>query len=367
MSIMKQYNTGTSQWEAVQIGVQGPSGVIAVNSPITNVGTSSSASLGLDYSSFQYGQNLIINGGFDIWQRGTSFTYAGGYPYTADRWRFAGDGSGYTRTVTQQAFTTGTAPVAGYEASYFLRFNASVAGTGGTWSVLETALEDVRTLAGQTATFSFWAKADAARTIGAGISYQIFGTGGSANVTPTMPSVNLTTSWTRYSVTFTVPSIAGKTIGTGSNIIVGFTLPVNTVQTIDIWGVQLEAGPTATPFKRSASTLQGELAACQRYYVRFASNIWAVGTASSGTQLTGAVNLPVPLRAYTTTVEASGVIAHDGANYYTGGTLTAAGGGQYGSIMSFALTFGSSVLTTYRPYRLSNIDGSSYIAFSAEL
>jgi hypothetical protein len=53
MSILRQYNTSTSQWEAVQIGVQGPigptgpSGTVSVTSPITNSGTSTSAVLGI--------------------------------------------------------------------------------------------------------------------------------------------------------------------------------------------------------------------------------------------------------------------------------------------------------------------------------
>lgn len=312
--------------------------------------------------------NAIINGAFDFWQRGTSFTYTGGYPYTADRWRFSSDGSGATKTITQQTFTPGAAPVAGYESAYFLRFNQSVAGSGGTYSVIEQLVEDVRTFAGQTVTMSFWAKADAARTIKAGLSYQIFGSGGSSNVSQALTNVTLTTSWARYSVTVSVPSISGKTIGTGSFTIWGFELPLNTTQTIDIWGVQLEAGSSATAFKRNAPSIQGELAACQRYYQRVTATgmnyLSPAGFAASSTGTRIAFPLRTTLRAPATSIEYSSLRVSDGSNFYSVTSLTI-DGAEVDSVMLNATV--SSGLTQFRPYGIYANTLPSYFGISAEL
>jgi hypothetical protein len=216
----------------------------------------------------QAGKNKMINGDFGIWQRGTSFSNPANGAYTADRYIILYNGTGSTRTYSQQAFTAGTAPVAGYEGQYFWRLNQSVAGSGGTFNVMAQYIEDVRTFAGQPVTFSFWAKADAARTLNANI-IQNFGSGGSGEVVTAVTLTSsgvLTTSWQRYTGTITVPSVTGKTIGTSSFLKVEVGFPLNTAMTIDLWGMQLEYGSKATPFKTATGTIQGELAACQRYY-----------------------------------------------------------------------------------------------------
>jgi hypothetical protein len=204
-------------------------------------------------------KNKIINGGFDIWQRGTSFS-AGGY--TADRWLLQVDGSGATRSVSQQTLTPGS--ISGFESQFFLRYNQSVAGTGGTFNIIDQRIEDVRTLAGQTVTVSFWAKADSARTIDSSIQ-QVFGSGGSSEVAGlSSGNINLTTSWTRYSYTGTLASISGKTVGAGSYAALRFNFPRNTTFTIDIEGVQVEKGSIATEFEQRF--IGDELRMCQRYY-----------------------------------------------------------------------------------------------------
>lgn len=218
-----------------------------------------------NFSGYAAGKNKIINGDFGIWQRGTSFSNPTSGDYTCDRWKIAYDGTGATRTISQQTFTAGTAPVAGYEGQYFLRFDVSAAGTGNTYNLLRQSIEDVRTFAGQTVTYSFWAKASSAISVTPRLSQQ-FGSSGSATVDTNNTALNITTSWVRYTSTFTVPSIAGKTIGTGSNLAFDVRLPSNTTFTFDIWGAQLEAGSTVSIFQTATGTIQGELAACQRYF-----------------------------------------------------------------------------------------------------
>jgi hypothetical protein len=138
----------------------------------------------------------------------------------------------------------------------------------------------VRTLAGQTVTVSFWIKSDATRAIKF-VWQQNFGSGGSTTVTSSEISIgNATTSWTRLTATFAIDSISGKTIGAGNYLAAIILLPGAT-QTTDIWGVQLEIGSTATAFQTATGTIQGELAACQRYYEKSGVFTGTPGAAAS--------------------------------------------------------------------------------------
>ena len=236
---------------------------------------------------FVAGKNKIINGDFNIWQRGTSFTADPNY--SADRWYSIWDGSG-THTITQQPFTAGTAPVAGYESQYFLRYNQSVAGSGATYSFFGQRIEDVRNFAGQTVTVSFWAKAASSIALTAIALNQVFGTGGSSNVQNNASSTpTIGTSWARYTATIALQSISGKTLGAGSYLELGIFMPLNATFTIDIWGVQVEAGSVATPFTTATGTLSGELQACQRYF----ETSYDTGATIGGTSTTGFVGSPV--------------------------------------------------------------------------
>lgn len=310
--------------------------------------------------------NAIINGAFDIWQRGTSFTYTTVFNYTADRWLIICNGTG-AYTASQQTFTPGTAPVAGYEGKNFLRL-AVTSMSGASATGIFQRIEDVRTYAGQTVTLSFWAKADATRVVTPQIA-QIFGTGGSSAVTTTGTGVSLTTSWVRYTQSFTVPSVSGKTITSDSNLELGFMVPLNTVETIDIWGVQLEAGSVATPFKRNATSIQGELAACQRYYYRVTSPtsyayLNGLGHARSSTVAEMTFINPVPMRVLPLSIEYQNVNVSDGINLFSGGTIALSDSTTFATHVT--VTYGSG-LTAFRPYFMQAATGTCFIGFNAEL
>jgi hypothetical protein len=235
----------------------------------------------IDYTSSSFTgnfRNKIINGNFDIWQRGTSLANGTGARYLADR--FTNGSVGSTYTPSRQSFTLGQTDVPG-EPTYFHRtVVTSVAGTSNN-ATLHQHVESVRTLAGRTATLSFYAKADAAKNIAVEL-YQNFGTGGSpsSNVSFGVTTCALTTSWQKFTVTVDVPTLAGKTIGTNRNDSLtvyfwlnagsGFNSRTNSLgqqsgtSTFDIARVQLEEGLVATPFEERF--MGNEMMLCQRYY-----------------------------------------------------------------------------------------------------
>ena len=270
------------------------------------------------------GKNKIINGDFTINQRNfTSTTTNGAFGY--DRWNIAAvDG---TTTFSSQQFTPGTAPVAGYEGTNYAQITTTGQTATNAQSTLRQRIEDVRTYAGQTVTLSFWAKSSSGTPSIAVELVQGFGTGGSPSAAVNSIGVTkqaITTSWTRYSFTISVPSISGKTIGTDANsslLLVNTWISAGTdfnsrtgslgiqTTTIDIWGVQLEAGSTATAFQTATGTIQGELALCQRYYYQVPDGLnESIGMAFylSATELDLILQLPVQMRTTPTLTQTSG-------------------------------------------------------------
>jgi hypothetical protein len=316
---------------------------------------------------FAAGKNKIINGDFGVWQRGTSFTVTGA-AYTADRFRVSAD---VAVTVSRQTFTPGTAPVAGYEGEFFHRTTCAAT----TASVdLAQFIEDVRTFAGQTVTLSFWAKANVATTWTV-YARQNFGSGGSANVdTAAATTASLTTSWQRFSLNITLPSVTGKTIGASSYLgIIGYIVGASAnSKVLDFWGFQLEAGSIATPFETATGTIQGELAACQRYYYRASggtTTFYGSGAAYSSVNCFAAVNLPVTMRIAPASLDFSTLCFHRDASQsriaITSLIYLPTYNQQNIAMVEGTVASGLSVGTIYM--LTNNASSSGFIGFSAEL
>ena len=239
-------------------------------------------------------RNAVINGGFTEWQR--ALTQATSGYGSDDRWD--NSHSGTTKTHSLQNFAVGQSDVPG-EPAYFSRtVVSSVAGAGNYCQKLQR-IEGVRTFAGRRVTFTFYAKADAPKNMFVEMA-QDFGSGGSPSPFNQFKAqiVALTTNWKRYDVVADVPSLAGKTIGTGQtdNLRIGFwfdagsnfndrTLNLGQQSgTFDIARVSLVDGDaTLDPDPQSARHPVIERTLCERYYQTIAvSSMTGVTYTSNG-------------------------------------------------------------------------------------
>jgi hypothetical protein len=132
--------------------------------------------------------------------------------------------------------------------------------------------------------------------------------------------------------------------------------------------VQLEAGSTATSFRRNANSYEGELAACQRYYLRnLATGYFANGQVRTTTQAEFWHVFPTTMRAAPAALEQSGTAAEysvrvGNTNIACSAVPTFSGSSIYGGLYQFTvasgLTVGNSAFA--RPV-------GGFLAWSAEL
>jgi hypothetical protein len=254
--------------------------------------------------------NVVINGGFDIWQRGTTTTLGttglANY-YTADRWATfnpAGTGALAQDTVNVPSFLR-----------FGLRFTASASNAScNFYHTIETA--NTIPLVGRVVTLSIYLTG----TVGSNVQVALnSSTTVDAGWTTTFTNFAtetfaVTATSTRYTVTGVVPSNA-KTlqvfVGSGALVNTGF---------VSLTGVQLEAGAAPTEFRRSAPSIQGELAACQRYYYRINADTgfaqFGLATSRGGTLSEHGAVAPVPMRVAPTSVEWASLLT----STFAGGT-----------------------------------------------
>ena len=236
----------------------------------------------------QPNQNAIINGDFNVWQRGTSFSSVANLTYTADRWIYAKSGVMVHDVISSTDVPT--VAQAGRLISNSLKIDCTTIDSSigsGDFNLLTQKIEGYNfvPLAQKAMTLSFWVKATKT-----GIYCAAFRGGNRAFVAEY--TVNASNTWEFKTISILPSPASGSwdyTNGTG--ISVDFVLAVgsvyqttaNTWQTGNFFGtanqvnacdstsndffiaaVQLEAGSVATPFEYR--TIQQELFLCQRYY-----------------------------------------------------------------------------------------------------
>jgi hypothetical protein len=298
----------------------------------------SSTATGLRYTAGTVQSNPVLNSAFQIWQRGTSFAIPSGGTtnYTADRWLVYRGATG--STVSRQA-TGDTTNLPNIQ--YCARFQRDSGNTSTQNLNLYNVFESVNSipLAGKTITVSFYARAGA-NFSSASNNLAFYGTSGTG--TDQNPITGLTGGSTFLGITATLTTTWQRFTGTATMAanatqfyVQAFYTPSGTAGAADffeITGVQVDVGNVALPFRTYAGTIQGELAACQRYYqVLNLSDNGIIGNSYSTTAATAALFFISEMRVAPTVIlaaagQSSGQISFTtGAQAYptTTGTHTA--------------------------------------------
>ena len=227
-------------------------------------------------------KNYLINGGFAVAQRGTSFTSTGSAnnddAYTLDRWYILSD----TNDVIDVTQDTTTVPTNG---EFAIALDVETVNKKfGIATIIEN--KDVIGLVGNTVTFSFKAKVSATTKLdnvkaaivawsgtADTVTSDIISAWGAEGTNPTLiadatyentpANLNLTTSYATYSVSAAIDTASTQ------NLILFIWSDVTDTTLGDFLYIaesKLELGSTATAFQYAGGTFAGELAACQRYY-----------------------------------------------------------------------------------------------------
>jgi hypothetical protein len=332
-------------------------------------------------------RNLVINGAFDFWQRGTSFnptsaSTASGVNYGADRWQFC-QATSSTAAFTRQAIGS-TDPV-GF--NYYLRVQRASTLTHVTPYFIQTSFEsqNIQAVRGKYVTLSFWARAGANYSAASSnlVASIVTGTGGpdgtvgAGTLTTYNTAANsvLTTSWKRFTLTTT--AALGTTV-TQLGIQIAFT-PVGTAGAadyFDITGVMVEVSTAPSDFEfRDAGE---ELRRCQRYYYRIQATansqvgIFGMGVCNTAGAANISTPFPTTMRAAPTALEQSGTSANYAA-YVANATFVAssiAPAFSSASTVNAATVFTGSTLVAGQATLGSSgtaSGASAYLGWSAEL
>ena len=230
--------------------------------------------------------NLLINGNFDIWQRGVSFSNNG---FTADRW-YLGIVSGGTRVYKMTGGNSLT------NTTSFARIESLSANNTFTFAqpVESTIVSQIR---GSYVTLTFYAKlpttSNWSGNIKAKCQYSNLIDNLTTNRTPIETSyidssITKNNEWQKYSVSFLVPSNANTLL---IEIYTDTSQSVGSI--LDIAQVKLEQGQSITPL--SPIVFSEELLKCKRYYQKLEAKLKA-GTGFSGGNTPRKFSIGIPLQ-----------------------------------------------------------------------
>ena len=355
-------------------------------------------------------RNTLINGNFDIWQRGVSFAAIGSWEYVADRWAY-GDNSEAVHTITRSSDKP-TQAQSGITSLWSLKIDVTTVDSSvdaGHYSFLYQKLEGyhMRGLFGNPVTLSFWVKSNKT-----GI-YTVCWRNSNLNMNMVKEyTISAANTWEKKVITWTFDN-SGGTWGNFANDLGGwmcwnFAHGTNFNTTKDVWQstsavmntaasvnfndstsnemllsqVQLEVGSSATPFEHES--FAEVLRKCQRYCYSvlypygypggiastpaYVGNCWAW----NGTTIVSSIPFPVTMRTNAWTIEQQGT----GSGLYIG---YVAGAGHVWDSMSIntktanfgTLTQGQSVTLTSGTagglYLVGDSSKNGYIRFVTEL
>lgn len=357
-------STVTAKGDILAASAASTPAALAVGNNGETIVADSSTSTGLRYQGhIEAGKNAIINGNFDIWQRGTSSGSAG--YQTADRWY---ENASNSTTFARESTTVPTG------STYCFKMTAGA--TAQMW--IQQAIETLNAVqfAGQTIT----ASAQVQASVSTGMSLKVFYSTtvdnpvatGWTEITATSGGTATATSgsFTTLSGIFAIPSTAKSIL---MQIITTSTVASGVI--VYVGKAQLELGSVVTTFSRAGGTMQGELAACQRYYWRYGGDqtyqILGYGVGYSTTDCYIGIKYPVTMRTVPSSIDFSTLtVQRDPSQslYPVTALANLNNNGSGKDVFGLKATIGSASLSAGTPYNLlTNGSTSAYLGFSAEL
>ena len=334
--------------------------------------------------------NSIINGDFNIWQRGTSFVAIANGTYTADRFSYHKVGD-MVHTVSRDTDVP-TQAESGHKSSYSLKVDCTTVDSSiadGDYCSISHKLEgySMQAIMGNWATISFWVKATKT-----GIYCFAMRNSAGDKTWISEYTVSVSDTWEKKTITVNFSDSSGTWLYTnGVGLICTWALATGSTfqSTADSWlatndwatsnqvnacdntannfllsQVKMEEGETATPYR--SRLFSEELALCQRYFQKAIDDDMFAGYAYSTTQAFITIPFKVTLRAEPSTTF---VVPTDIKVWYNSaqGTCTSASVNLTSVESVNVIVVCSAAPFTQGDGVLGFINGSAEIWFDAEL